>query len=78
MGILWTILIGFLVGLVARAIMPGSQAAGFIRTTILGIAGSFVGSFVVRGIGWSQNVGFIGSVIGAIIILAVVGMLSKD
>ncbi|MCA9763231.1 MAG: GlsB/YeaQ/YmgE family stress response membrane protein [Gemmatimonadetes bacterium] len=78
MGILWTILIGFLIGLVARAIMPGKQEAGFIKTTLLGIGGSFVGSFLVRGIGWGQGVGFIGSVVGAIIILAVVGMMNKD
>jgi len=78
MGIIWTILIGFIVGAVAKMLTPGRQGGGFIMTTVLGIAGSFVGSFIVRGIGWGQSVGFIGSVIGAVIILLVARMFNKD
>lgn len=77
MTILWTILIGFIIGAVAKFIMPGPQGGGFIMTTVLGIAGSFVGSFVFGLLGFGGNVGFIGSVIGAILILWLVRMLNK-
>lgn len=77
MGILWTILIGFIAGAIAKMVTPGPQKGGFIRTTVLGIAGSFVGSFIVRGLGWGQSVGFIGSVIGAVIIILVARAVNK-
>lgn len=76
MGILWTILIGFIVGAVAKFIMPGPNGGGFIMTTVLGIAGSFVGSFVFRLLGFG-GVGFVGSVIGAILILWIAKSLNK-
>ena len=76
MGILWTILIGFIVGAVAKFIMPGPSGGGFVMTTVLGIAGSFVGSFVFGLLGFG-GVGFIGSVIGAILILWVAKSLNK-
>jgi uncharacterized membrane protein YeaQ/YmgE (transglycosylase-associated protein family) len=76
MSILWTILIGFIVGAVAKFIMPGPNGGGFVMTTVLGIAGSFVGSFVFGLLGFS-GVGFIGSVIGAILILWLVRTLNK-
>ena len=77
MTILWTILIGFIVGAVAKFIMPGPNGGGFVLTTVLGIAGSFVGSFVFGLLGFGGSVGFIGSVIGAILILWLVRTLNK-
>jgi len=81
MSILWTLLIGFVVGLVARFLKPGRQKLGFILTTVLGIAGAFVGSFLGQTLGLYQPgeaAGFIMSVIGAIIVLAIWGLVSKS
>lgn len=80
MSILWTLLIGFVVGLIARFLKPGRQKMGFILTTILGIVGAFVGSFIGQTLGLYQSgeaAGFIMSVIGAIIVLVIWGLLSK-
>ena len=80
MGILWTILIGFIVGLVARFLLPGKQKMGFILTTVLGIVGSLLGGYIGQGLGWyaaDEPAGFIVSVIGAIILLLVWGAFSK-
>jgi len=77
MGILWTILIGFIVGAVAKFIMPGPNGGGFVMTTVLGIAGSFVGSFVFSLLGFGGGVGFVGSVIGAVLILWIAKSLNK-
>ena len=73
MGIIGMIVIGFIVGLVARAILPGTQALGFILTTVLGIIGSFVAGYVGQLMGLYQageGAGFLGSVIGAMILLS--------
>jgi uncharacterized membrane protein YeaQ/YmgE (transglycosylase-associated protein family) len=81
MSILWTLLIGFVVGLVARFLKPGRQKLGFILTTVLGIVGAFVGSFIGQTLGLYQPgeaAGFIMSVIGAIIVLAIWGLVSKS
>lgn len=81
MSILWTLLIGFVVGLVARFLKPGRQKLGFILTTVLGIVGAFVGSFLGQTLGLYQpgeTAGFIMSVIGAIIVLAIWGLVSKS
>jgi uncharacterized membrane protein YeaQ/YmgE (transglycosylase-associated protein family) len=83
MGILSWICFGFFAGLVARAVMPGTQGMGFVLTTVLGIAGAFVGgilgSLLSGGVLWRevQPAGFIGSVIGAIVILALRGILGS-
>lgn len=80
MSILWTLLIGFVIGLVARFLKPGRQKLGIILTTILGIVGAFVGSFIGQTLGLYQPgeaAGFIMSVIGAIIVLAIWGLVSK-
>lgn len=81
MGIIWTIIIGFIVGIVAKFLMPGNnEPKGFILTTILGIVGAFVASFLGQAIGWyepGQGAGFIGAVVGAIIVLAIYGMVVK-
>jgi uncharacterized membrane protein YeaQ/YmgE (transglycosylase-associated protein family) len=70
--------IGFVVGLVARAILPGTQSLGIIMTAVLGIAGSFLAGFVGQALGWytaGATAGFIASVIGAIVLLLIVGLL---
>lgn len=73
MGILWIILIGFVAGLVARLIMPGpNKPMGFVVTTVLGIAGAFLSTFIGQAVGWyrpDQGAGFVGAAIGAIIVL---------
>jgi len=69
---IWTILIGLVAGLLARAIKPGNDAMGWIMTIVLGIAGAFVGGFIASAFGVNSDGGFIGlafSVIGAIILL---------
>ena len=71
---LWTILIGLIVGALAKLLMPGKDPGGFIVTILLGIAGSLVGTWLGRAVGWSQegqSAGFIMSLIGAIILLAI-------
>ena len=80
MGILWTIIIGFLAGVVAKLIMPGrNEPQGFVLTTILGVVGAFLATFLGQSLGWyraGEGAGFIGAVVGAIIILALWGWMS--
>lgn len=79
-GILMTIIIGFLVGIVAKFLKPGKDPGGFIITILLGIAGSFISTFIGKTLGWyqpGQTAGFIGSVVGAIILLVIYGMVTK-
>jgi len=74
MHILWTIIIGFLAGLVAKLITPGRDPSGFIITTLLGIAGAFIATYLGQAIGWyqaGQGAGFVGAVVGAVIVLAI-------
>ncbi|MGC2319942.1 MAG: GlsB/YeaQ/YmgE family stress response membrane protein [Bradyrhizobium sp.] len=79
MGILWTIIIGFLAGVIAKFIMPGdNEPTGFVLTAILGIVGAFVATFLGQALGWyapGQGAGLIGAVVGAIIVLLVYGMI---
>ncbi|GLS44062.1 GlsB/YeaQ/YmgE family stress response membrane protein [Methylobacterium brachythecii] len=81
MGILWTIIIGFLAGVVAKFIMPGdNEPSGFILTTILGIVGAFVATFLGQALGWygpNQGAGFIGAVVGAIVVLFIYGFVAS-
>jgi uncharacterized membrane protein YeaQ/YmgE (transglycosylase-associated protein family) len=80
MGILWTIIIGFLAGVIAKFIMPGdNEPTGFVLTAILGIVGAFVATFLGQALGWyapGQGAGLIGAVVGAIIVLLVYGMIA--
>ena len=80
MGILWTIIIGFVAGVVAKFIMPGdNEPRGFILTTILGIVGAFLATFLGQALGWygpNQGAGFIGAIVGAIIVLAIWGLIA--
>ena len=71
---LWVVVIGLIVGALAKLIMPGKDPGGFIVTILLGIAGSVVGTFIGRGVGWyqeGQSAGFFVSILGALLILAV-------
>ena len=80
MGIIWTILIGFVAGLIARAIMPGNQAMGFFLTAVLGIAGSLAATYLGQAMGWyaaGAGAGFLASVIGAVVVLAIYGMVVR-
>ena len=82
MGIIWTIIIGFVAGVVAKFLMPGpNEPSGFILTTILGIVGAFVASFLGQALGWyapGEGAGFIGAIVGAVIVLFVWGMIAKN
>ncbi len=78
MGIVWTIVLGFVVGVVAKLIHPGRENMGFIITVLLGIAGSFLAGIVGQVFGWyraGEGAGFIASVIMAILLLVVYGKL---
>ena len=78
MHYVWMAVIGFIVGLVARAILPGTQSLGIILTAVLGIAGSFLAGWAGQAMGLyqaGQPAGFIASVIGAIVLLFIVGLI---
>ena len=80
MSILGTILVGFIVGLIARALKPGNDRMGLIMTTLLGIAGAVAASWVGQRMGWyapGQAAGFVGALIGAIVILIVVSLFRR-
>ncbi|MDP2409671.1 MAG: GlsB/YeaQ/YmgE family stress response membrane protein [Pseudolabrys sp.] len=81
MTIIWTIIIGFVAGLIAKFISPGpNEPSGFILTTILGIVGAFVATWLGQALGWygpNEGAGLIGAIVGAIIVLAIWGMLSS-
>jgi len=81
MGILWTIIIGFVAGVIAKLLHPGSkyEPSGFILTTVLGIIGAFVATYLGQAVGWynaGEGAGFIGAIVGAIIVLVVWGMIA--
>jgi uncharacterized membrane protein YeaQ/YmgE (transglycosylase-associated protein family) len=72
MGFIWTIIIGFLAGVAAKFLMPGNQPGGFIVTTLLGIVGAVVATYLGQAIGWyapGDGAGFVGAVVGAVIVL---------
>jgi uncharacterized membrane protein YeaQ/YmgE (transglycosylase-associated protein family) len=81
MGIIWTIIIGFIAGVIAKFVMPGdNEPSGFIMTTILGIVGAFVATFLGQALGWysaGQGAGLIGAVVGAVIVLFLYGLVSR-
>jgi uncharacterized membrane protein YeaQ/YmgE (transglycosylase-associated protein family) len=81
MNILWTIIIGFVAGLIAKFLHPGpNEPSGFLVTTLLGIAGALLATFLGQAIGWYQageGAGLIGAIVGAIIVLVVWGMLTR-
>jgi uncharacterized membrane protein YeaQ/YmgE (transglycosylase-associated protein family) len=78
MGIIGTIIVGLIVGALARFVMPGKQPMGWILTCLLGIGGSVIAGFVGQALGWytaGQGAGWIASVLGAVLLLFVVGKL---
>jgi uncharacterized membrane protein YeaQ/YmgE (transglycosylase-associated protein family) len=80
MGIISMIIVGFIVGLIARAVMPGDQKFGIIMTIILGIIGSLVAGYLGAALGFyrpGEGAGWIGSIIGAVIVLFIYGMIVK-
>ena len=82
MSILWTIIIGFVGGVIAKFLHPGStnEPAGFVLTTLLGIAGAFVATYLGQAIGWyraGEGAGFIGATVGAIIVLVIWGIFAR-
>ena len=80
MSIIWTIIIGFIAGVIAKFIMPGdNEPSGFVLTTILGIVGAFVATYLGQALGWyrpGQGAGLIGAVVGAVIVLFVYGLIA--
>ena len=81
MGIFWTIVIGFFAGVIAKFIMPGkNEPSGFVLTTILGIVGALVASFLGKTLGWYQpgeGAGLIGAIVGAMVVLFVWGLIGR-
>jgi uncharacterized membrane protein YeaQ/YmgE (transglycosylase-associated protein family) len=80
MGILWTIVLGFVIGLIAKFVHPGKENMGFIMTILLGIAGSFLAGIIGQAIGWyraGEGAGFIASVVVAIILLVIYGKIKR-
>jgi uncharacterized membrane protein YeaQ/YmgE (transglycosylase-associated protein family) len=81
MHYVWMAIIGFIVGLIARAILPGTQKLGIMLTALLGIAGSFIAGLIGQALGWygpGQWGGFIASIVGAIIVLFAYTKLRGD
>ncbi|SDV46692.1 GlsB/YeaQ/YmgE family stress response membrane protein [Chitinasiproducens palmae] len=75
-----TLIVGFVVGLIARALKPGDDRMGWIMTILLGVAGSLIAGYVGRALGWygpGQPAGWIASVIGAIVVLVIYGMIAR-
>ena len=78
LSLIGTIIVGFIVGLLARALKPGDDKLGIIMTTILGIVGSVGASYVGQAMGWyaaGEAAGWIASIVGAIVLLVIYGML---
>ena len=81
MGIIWTIVIGFVVGLLAKFLMPGRDPGGFIVTILLGIAGSLLATYGGQALGLytaGEPAGFIGSLVGAIILLLIYRLVRRN
>jgi len=78
---LWTIVIGFVAGIIAKFITPGrNEPSGFVLTTILGIVGALVATWLGKALGWyapGEGAGLIGAVVGAIIVLLIWGAISR-
>jgi uncharacterized membrane protein YeaQ/YmgE (transglycosylase-associated protein family) len=80
MGIIWTLIIGLLAGIVAKFLMPGRDPGGFIITMLLGMAGALVATWLGQSIGWyraGEGAGFIGAVVGAIILLVIYRLVRR-
>ena len=78
MGVIGTIVVGLIVGAIARFLLPGEQKMGWILTCLLGIGGSLIAGYVGQAMGWyaaGEGAGWIASIVGALVLLIVVGML---
>ncbi|HWX48361.1 MAG TPA: GlsB/YeaQ/YmgE family stress response membrane protein [Roseomonas sp.] len=78
MSIIWTIIIGLVAGIIAKLLMPGRDPGGFIITTLLGIVGAVVATYLGQAVGWyraDEGAGFIGAIVGAVILLAIYRMV---
>jgi uncharacterized membrane protein YeaQ/YmgE (transglycosylase-associated protein family) len=77
MGVIWTIIIGFIAGVIAKLMTPGkNEPSGFVLTTILGIIGAFVATYLGQALGWyhpGEGAGLIGAIVGAVIVLLIWG-----
>ena len=81
MHIVWTILIGFVVGIIAKLVTPGRGPQGFFLTAALGIAGSLIATYVGQFMGWyqaGQSAGFFGGLIGAIVLLVIYHLVARN
>ena len=81
MSLIWAAIIGVIVGAIAKLIMPGRDPGGFIVTMLIGIAGALLATFIGRQLGWyaeGESAGFIFSVVGAIILLALWRMFNRN
>ncbi len=81
LGFIWTIIIGFVAGVIAKFLHPGpNEPAGFVLTAILGIVGAFVATWLGQALGWyrpGEGAGLIGAVLGAVIVLAIWSMIAR-
>ncbi len=81
MGLVWTVLIGFVAGVIAKLIFPGDrEPSGFILTALLGVVGAFVATFIGQSLNWysaGEGAGLIGAVVGALIVLSVWGAVAR-
>ena len=81
MGIIWTLIVGLIVGALAKLVMPGRDPGGIIVTILLGIGGALVASFIGRAVGWYQSPGegpgIIASAIGAVVVLAIYHLIVR-
>lgn len=80
MHLLWTLIIGLIIGAVAKLLMPGKDPGGFIITMLLGVAGSLVATYLGQAVGWyrpGDPAGFIASVIGAMLLLFIYRMFAR-
>ena len=77
MDIITTLVVGLIVGAIAKFFMPGNDPGGWIITILLGIAGSFVGNFIAQALGMAQPVGWIGSILGAMLLLFIYRLVKK-
>jgi uncharacterized membrane protein YeaQ/YmgE (transglycosylase-associated protein family) len=81
MSIIWTIIVGFIAGVIAKFIMPGdNEPSGFILTTTLGIVGAFVATYLGHSLGWyrpGEGAGFVGAIVGSVVVLLVYGLVAE-
>ncbi len=80
MSWLWTLIIGLVAGAIAKWVMPGRQGGGIIVTMILGIVGAFIATWIGQAVGWyrpGEGAGFIASIVGALIVLWIYGMVTR-